>query len=315
MTKLKRVPPTTLRSVLRNCAIHRDASTGQIARSCDTSEATTAKALVVLAELGLVSGSASAWTCARPDLNRGSDDTVVDAAVCEALLAYRPLESILEGLVAGETFEQAARHTAVDLSLDARGEANLSLLKQWGIEFGILADTKPTTLSADLQTSVDAVAALPVGAVDSVAGARLHVSVVLGRDAFDQLDEVDRGLLARAVSECDSNPADSVEASGQALEDYLRELCVLNGLGAEAARQNGAGQLGTLLRQHNLIHPHHLKLIDAASTFRNAKAHKKDKQTVVPWTITPLGARTAFGTAVTAIKSIHAWVANGGQLL
>jgi len=48
---------------------------------------------------------------------------------------------------------------------------------------------------------------------------------------------------------------------------------------------------------------------------RNAKAHKKDKKTVAPWTITSRGARTAFGAAVTAIRSIDEWVSNGRQIL
>lgn len=315
MSRLKRVPPATLRSVLRSCAIHKDASTEAIARSCGAGETTVAKALLVLSELGLVSGDPSGWACVRPNLNRSSNDAAADAAIRDALLAYRPFESICEGLILGETFKESVRHAAVAVGIDARGEANLSLLKQWGIEFGILTDSEPVTLDSDLLGAVEALAAMPVASVSSSAEARLYVSTVLGRDAFDELDEVDRGLLARAVTECDSDSPASVEASGQALEDYLREVCGANGLAQEAAKLNGAGQLGALLRQHNLIHPHHLKLIDSASTLRNAKAHKKDKQTVTPWTITSIGARTAFGTAILAIKSIHDRISNGRQIL
>lgn len=315
MSRLRRVPPATLRSVLRGCAIHKSASTEEIARSCGMGEETAVKALLVLSDMGLVSGDSSSWTCVRPDLNRSSDDATVDEAMRDALLAYRPFESICEGLVVGESFGQAARHTAVALGLGSREEANLGLLKQWGTELGILTGTEPVALSPDLRAAVEALAANPVAGVSSNAEARLYVSSALGRDAFDQLDEVDRSLLARAVTECDGDPSTSVEASGQALEDYLRELCGSNGLAQDAAKVNGAGQLGGLLRQNNLIHPHHVKLIDSASTLRNAKAHKKDKQTVTPWTITPLGARTAFGMAVLAIESIHDWVSNGRQIL
>ena len=315
LSKFKRVPLSTLRGVLRACAIHVGANTEAIARSCGTGQTTVTKALIVLSEFGLVLGDPSGWTCSSRSINRASDDAAVDAAIRDAMLGYRPFESICEGLVAGECFEQAARHAAVAFGLDARGEQNLSLLRQWGIELWILADGEPVTLSPDLQQSVESLAAMPVGGVASNAETRLYVSTLLGRDAFDELDEIDRGLLSTAVTKCDSDPAASVEASGQALEDRLRELCIAKGLGTGASKLNGAGQLAGFLRQHDIIHPHHVKLIDSASMLRNAKAHKKDKQTVAPWSITPLGARTAFGTTALAMRSIHDWVSRGRQSL
>jgi len=222
---------------------------------------------------------------------------------------------LCEGLAAGEGIEESARHTSVALHLGSKGEANLELLVQWGVEFGIFTGTGSISLADDIQASVEALAGMPVEGMTSQAEARLYISTVLGRDAFDELDEVDRGLLAKAVTECDSDPFASVEASGQALEDYLRELCGRHDLAFEASKLNGAGQLANLLQSHDLIHPHHVKLVDSASMLRNAKAHKKDKKTVAPWIITSRGARTAFGTTVTAIGSISEWVSNGRQIL
>jgi hypothetical protein len=280
------------------------------------SEATVTKALVVLSEWGLVRSDGSAWKCCCPSLNRSTGDLEVYANIRSALLAYRPFESICEGLAAGETFDRAARHTAVALCLDARSEEKLALLRQWAVELGVLTDgAHGPSLSPDLKGTIESHAALPVDSMTSTSETRLYICALLGRDAFDQLDEVDRGLLVTAVAECDSNPANSVEASGQALEDYLRELCMARGIGNDASKRNGASQLGALLRQNNLIHSHHVKLVDAASMLRNAKAHKKDKQTVTPWSITQLGARTAFGTTALAVRSIHEWITNGGQSL
>jgi hypothetical protein len=315
LSKFKRVPLATLRGVLRSCAIHKGASTDAIARSCDIGESTVSKALVVLLEVGLVEGDSSGWLCGSTVLGRTSGDVAVDAIIRDAVLAYRPFESICEGLLAGEDFDQAVRHTAVAFSLDRHAEVSLRLFLQWGVELGVLTGGDAVELSADLTAGVKSLAAMPVAAVSSAAETRLYISTLLGRDAFDELDEVDRGLLTTTVSECDCNPAASVEASGQALEDYLRELSGSKGHAGEACKLNGAGQLGGLLRQHDLIHPHHVKLIDSISMLRNAKAHKKDKQTVTPWNITSLGARTAFGTTALAIKSIHDWVSDGRQTL
>jgi hypothetical protein len=315
ISKFKRVPLSTLREVLRACAIHSSADTNAIARACGVSPTTVSKAMLVLHEFGLVEGDASGWTCSGSNVDRSSGDGAVDGVIKDALLAYRPFESVCEGLIAGECFQQAGRHAAVMFDFDARGEQNVELLHQWGVELGILNDDDPATLNADLMQAVESLAATPVGDVTSAAETRLYVSTVLGRVAFDELDEIDRGLLSTAVMECDINPAASVEASGQALEDQLRELCIAKGLSLEARKMNGAGQLAGLLRQHDVIHPHHMKLVDSASMLRNAKAHKKDKQTVTPWSISPLGARTAFGTTALALRSIHDWVSKGRQTL
>ncbi|MBN1458222.1 MAG: helix-turn-helix transcriptional regulator [Armatimonadetes bacterium] len=312
---LKRVPLPTLRAVLRACAIHDGADTQAIARASGIGDATASKALAVLAEFGLVHGDRSGWGCDSSTLGRGSDDSAVDSMIRAGLLAYRPFESICEGLAVGETFEQASRNTAVMFQIDPKAEERLGLLRQWGAELGVLTSEDAATLSADLQSAVGSLAAMPVSSVTSTAETRLYISTIVGRDAFDSLDEVDRELLVSAVADCDGDPPSSVEASGQALEDYLRELCVANGLANEATRLNGAGQLAGLLRQHDLIHPHHVKLVESASALRNAKAHKKDRQTVTPWNISPLGARTAFGMTVLVIKSVHDWVSSRRQNL
>ncbi len=316
LSKLKRVPLRTLRSVLRSCVVHPGASTSELARACGMSEATTLKALLVLSELRLAKGDGCTWTCDAPLLTRSASDSELDSLFRASLLAYRPFECICEGLLAGETLDQAMRHAAVALRLDDRAQENMALLLRWGMELSLLGEgAQGTYLSPDLQGRVHSHAALPVGAITSSAEARLYVSTLLGRDAFDQLDETDRSLLVTGVVECDDSPANSVEASGQALEDYLRELCMAKGLGNEAVKLSGAGQLAGLLRQHNLIHAHHVKLVDLAATLRNAKAHRKDKQTVAPWSISSLGARTAFGAATLAIRSIHEWITRGGQCL
>ena len=313
-TSLRRVPVATVRSVLRSLVVLRSASNSELARACAVGEATVKKAISLLFHIRLVQGDESCWKPAAPSLDRTCTDDQLDAAIREGLLAYRPFEGICEGLLAGEMYEQAARHTAVALGLDARAEANLALLRQWGLELGVFIEAEDDiNLSADLRGGVAATAALPIPSVTSVAEIRLYISTLLGRDAFDALDEIDRGLLVDAVKECESDPPESVEASGQALEDYLREVCLAQGIGAEAAKLNGAGQLAGLLRAKGRIHPHYLKLVDAASMFRNAKAHKKDKRTVAPWAISPHGARTAFGASTLAIRSIHAWIEHGGQ--
>jgi hypothetical protein len=129
------------------------------------------------------------------------------------------------------------------------------------------------------------------------------------------LDETDRKLLADALLAYVAKPRDSVEKAGQAVEDFLREVAGDQGLASDAGKLNGIGQLANLLHTKGVIHNHHQKLADAVSTARNAAAHRKDKKTMTPWTITPLAAFTAYSTALTVIRSVHQYTTSGRQVL
>jgi hypothetical protein len=113
----------------------------------------------------------------------------------------------------------------------------------------------------------------------------------------------------------DARPRDSVEHTGQALEDFLREVAGDKGLAAEAGKLNGIGQLANLLHTKGVIHNHHQKLADAVSTMRNAAAHRKDKKTMTPWTITAMAAFSAHSSALTVIRSIYEYTTSGRQVL
>ena len=188
---------------------------------------------------------------------------------------------------------------------------------KWGLELGTLSgDCEVPQLAPEI--SVDAQRALDLmqpADVESEAKARLFNTRRIGRNANDFLDEVDRQLLAEALLGLQTKPNESVEKAGQALEDFLRQVAIDQGLGAEAKKCNGAGQLGSRLLGKRVIHNHQQKLIDAASMFRNAKTHKKDKKTLKPWRITGDGAFSAVIATLTCIRSIYQYVYHRRQLL
>lgn len=191
------------------------------------------------------------------------------------------------------------------------------MLARLGRGLGIL-DTNgtPVTLAAEFTPVAegDAIVITPAD-VESEAKARLFNARWVGRSVHNALDEVDRQLLCEALLKFRDDPRKSVESSGQALEDFLREIAAKNGLAAEAKKANGAGQLATLLLSKGLIHAHHLKLVEAVSTVRNARSHRKDKRTMTPWTITDHGAFSTFTTTLTTIRSIGEYTINGGQTI
>ena len=241
------------------------------------------------------------------------DTATAELILRRAVLAYRPIEAVCEGLAIGESLEDASRKALVVLGLSSADRPRLDIALRWAEELGILSNG--TLTQAINPTAAPCGPAFTAADVDSEAKARLYAATQLGRTTFEALDEHERRLLAQAVLEHSSDPRESVEKAGQALENYLRHLATIRGLDAEAKKCNGAGQLASLLVGKSVIHSNHHKLADSVGTFRNAKAHHKDKKTLTPWTITATGAVASVITALTVIRSIQEYVTTGGQTL
>lgn len=315
------VPIGTLAAFLEACAAHPSPDIEAVARFAGFSAATAKRALTSLETLGLVShgsdGGDGIWRATADGVVRGMKKESAALVIRHALQGFRPFEALCEGLAIGEDAATASRKAALALGLNDVSSKRLAILLRWGADLGILEDgddglllrpeLKPGALpGAPFLTAAD---------LESEARARLYDASHLGRDANNYMDETDRKLLADALLAYDTQPRDSVENTGQAVEDFLREVAGDKGLVSEAGKLNGIGQLANLLHTKGVIHSHHQKLADAVSTMRNAAAHRKDKKTMTPWTITPLAAFSVHSTALTAIRSIHKYVTSGGQIL
>jgi hypothetical protein len=186
-----------------------------------------------------------------------------------------------------------------------------------GLSLGILTgDGSALTLAPELMPAAgdDLIVVTPAD-IESEAKARLFNAGWLGRQVHNMLDEVDRQLLCDGLLNFRTDPRKSVDSTGQALEDFLREIATRNGQAAEAKKMNGAGQLAALLVSKGLIHSHHQKLAEAVSTVRNATSHRKDKKTLAPWTITVHGAFATLAQTLTAIRSIGEYTTKGRQTI
>ena len=308
----------TLAAFLEACAAHPSADIEEVARFADFNTRTAKSALTSLETLGLAKQDGNGvWRATAPGVARGMSSESATLVIRHALQGFRPFEALCEGLALGEDAATASRKAALALGLDAASSEKLAILLRWGADLGILEHGDDgLRLRPELQASAAlGVPLLSVADLESEAGARLYNARQLGRDANSYLDEIDRKLLADALLAYDIKPRDSVENTGQAVEDFLREIAGNNGLASEAGKLNGIGQLANLLYSKAVIHNHHQKLADAVSTMRNASAHRKDKKTMTPWTITPLAAFSVHSTALTAIHSIHQHTTSGRQIL
>lgn len=312
------MPIGTLAAFLEACSAHPSADIGDVASFAGFSTATAKRALPSLESLGLVKrGEDGVWRGDVDGVVRGMSPESISLVIRQALQGYRPFETLCEGLALGEDAQTASRKAALTLGLSSQGSERLAILLRWGVDLGILEDGDDgLSLAPEVRPSQAAGAPILSSAdLESEAQARLYNARQLGREANNYLDETDRKLLADALLTYDAKPRDSVESTGQAVEDFLREIAGDRGLAGEAGKLNGIGQLTNLLHTRGVIHNHHQKLGDAVSTARNASAHRKDKKTMTPWTITPLAAFSAHSTALAVIRSIHKYTTSGRQVL
>jgi hypothetical protein len=307
----------TLHKALQAVAAHPHSDLNALASFAGLGSSTVSKAYGALSALGLVKSTSVGFVCTEPKITRGTSLETSRQVIRKALISYRPFESMCEGLALREPIEDAIRKSAVLLGLKGSDASRFHTLKTWGVELGLLREEGEEVILAPEIAPAASAAAMFITAIDieSEAKARLYVAARLGREAYNSIEENDRGLLANALLIIGNSPADTVERAGQAIENYLRELAGQRGLATEAAKQNGASQLASLLASKGLIHSHQVKLVDAASSLRNAKAHHKDRKTLIPWHITKDGAVTSFFSTITAIRSIHTYTTTGHQEL
>lgn len=312
------MPVPTLGAFLEACATHPTDDLADLSEFAGFSISTGKRAIPTLESFSLVTRDGSGRFVSTADgVRRGMDAEARDQVIRRGLLGFRPFELLVEGLALGEDVDVTVRKTLRLLDLPQSEASKLRMLLNWGEDLRVLErENGRVRLIAELSpAAVDATGHVSSEDVESEAKARLFNARRLGRDANHYLDETDRGLLAEALLSAGSDPRKSVDASGQAMEDFLREVANEKGLGQQTRKLNGAGQLANLLASNVVIHSHHQKMVDAAATMRNATAHRKDKKTLTPWELTEGGAFTAHAMTLTAIRSIHHYASNGRQTI
>jgi len=312
------VPSSTLLAFLEATAVHPGQDATGVASFAGFSTSTGRKALPTLEALNLVKRDEHGrYSTHVADVRRGTAHETGLSLLRRALLGYRPFEAFCEGLVLGEAPRDAARKATLLLGLTNGAADKFDVLTRLGLSLGILAgDGSALTLAPELMPAAgDDLVVVTSADIESEAKARLFNARWLGRQVHNMLDEVDRQLLCDGLLKFGSDPRKSVDSTGQALEDFLREIATRNGHAAEAKKMNGAGQLAALLVSKGLIHSHHQKVAEAVSTVRNATSHRKDKKTLAPWTITELGAFATLAQTLTAIRSIGEYTSNGRQTI
>jgi Mn-dependent DtxR family transcriptional regulator len=316
--RIAEVSISTLGAFLEACAAHPTADLTELGEFAGFSHSTAKKAIPSLESLALVRRDESGRYVVKADgVRRGMDTASREQVLRRALLSYRPFEMLVEGLALGEQVDEAARKALRILGLPQTEMPRIKIMLKWAADLGVVEQANGgVVLRAEFSpTETEMMGVLSAEDVESEAKALLFNARRLGRDAANFLDETDRSLLADALLSYMTDPRKSIDASGQALEDFLREVADDRGLAANAKKANGASQVANVLYSNGVIANHHMKMVEAAATMRNATAHRKDKKTLKPWELTPAGAFAALAMTLTAIRSIHHFNQNGRQTI
>lgn len=316
--RLNEVPVSTLGAFMEAAAAHRTSDLGQLAGFAGFSSSTARKAVPTLETLGILKHEDTGpYTVTVDGVARGISDQAKEQIIRRALLGHRAFGLLIEGIALGEGKRDAIRKALLILGLPEADAPKMELLLRWASDLNIVESLNgELRLVPELSVErADELGELTQEDVESEAKARLFNARRLGRDAHNYLDETDRNLLVDSLLKHESDPRTSINASGQAIEDFLRHIADDRELGSEAGRKSGAGQLANLLYMNGVIHSHQQKLVDAAATIRNATAHRKDKKTLAPWELTPFGAFSTLAMTLTAIRSIYRYVNDGSQTI
>lgn len=283
------------------------------------SESTTRRCITILQELDLVDyNDKKGYYYTGDSLARDVPLQHKKAVIQKALIAYRPFEVFCEGLAYGESSDESFRKTASLLDLESADTKTHDFLIDIGIKFEILE------FDSESEISIKKIDTISINKIPNLinpedilseVSARLYLAKRLGREPFNFLDEKERQLLASGLVDFPSNPQQSIDKVGQALENFLREIAFDNNLGKEAQKKNGITQLATFLYTENVIHVHHMNIAQASGTIRNAEAHNKDKKTMTPWQFSNTGAFLSINLALVLIKSIFEYIYKARQLI
>lgn len=317
---IRYVPVSTLCLFLEAVGAHPHEEIAQLATYAGRSSSTARQAISDLTEIGLVErDSAGRFTATTGQIGRGIKEAQLRQLIRRALFNYRPFSVVCEGIAWGETEDEAIRKSTVLLSISKNNADIFKKLIRWGEELGILNrnTTGQLIISEEFKPDIDQ---LSIGFpteqdITSEVRARLYVSSYLGMIINNYIDDVNRSILADALLKATHDPVTAIEDSGRVLENFLRQIAADKSLSKEAQTKNGATQVAMMLRNHDIIHTHHMNLIQAIATIRNSQGHSLDKITGQVWSTE---SKTAFwaiqGTLIT-LRSVYEYVHNKQQVI
>lgn len=238
----------------------------------------------------------------------------------DALLHHQPFMQFLSYLKKDYSAHQAAQRINAVYDISSDSEHIQDYFLRYGEYAGILRqDTNP---EVDIETELipntggNGTAEQLLDSLESEAEIRLYLETTLGEETIQSIDPDVVDQLTEAFKIFVQDPRKSIEESGRAIEDYLRELGVE--LGSDDRDYQGASGIVPLtnhLKGDDLIEKTHQKFIFDLAERRNRAAHGKDTESMQRWRITPEAGLSTAMDAVIVIRSIHIEINDSGGVL
>ncbi|HEY3397180.1 MAG TPA: hypothetical protein VGM19_05905 [Armatimonadota bacterium] len=291
----------------------------------------TRTAAAMARELGLAEESEDGtWHLTEPaavDLNAWSADAkrILFRA---RLQKFAPFVKFCDFVRRGMSSREAAIRTCTLLDVDIGAVKEQNVLASWGEYAGIMArgggrialSERPN--EADLEERIRILRGFESALVDEMA-ARTWLEQLLGKDAFDSLDEAILDDLAKALSGYAANPGDALRDAGRALEDYLKTVALSNGLSLMNASGKPIEQIAKLLellRTNKLIAGKHVNIVKGLETFvefdvlqglaafRNIPSHGRSAEENERWSLGDEIALCVVVQTVLTMRSLYYYV-------
>ena len=130
---------------------------------------------------------------------------------------------------------------------------------------------------------------------------------------IDSLTEQERSLFVKALMKHKSDPRDSINNAGQALEDSLRDFAAKYSV--DVSKKKGIIEILNEIKnkQPALLHTKQVDILEGLGAIRNMAAHSQDKITNKHWEISEIIALTFCLLSLRCVYSVIEYTSNNSQ--
>lgn len=255
-------------------------------------------------------------SCAENLKNNSSQELKI-ATFTRWLQMWSPFIVFLQYIKTGHEINIAARKLCSRFSFSHDNpEVVTKLLFRWAKNCKFM-NTKGELLFSSQNTEKSKLLDVISLKLTDDARARMYLAEELGEEIFDWLQADEIHELINALLKCKESPRETINATGRALEDILKRICIdLLGLNAQdLKKKNGISELGNYLYSKNFIDYKHNHIITAQGGVRNMASHGKEIMSMEKWKITSTSAAGSLFSTFALIRSLFHYVKYNNEFL
>lgn len=224
---------------------------------------------------------------------------------------YEPFVTFVEFCMNDNSLQDAARK--VYTLYEFRGKDATFLKKlflSWGQSTNIFSESAETIyINTEIGERYQRYITPELTLNDDMA-IRLHIMQRLGEEASLLLEECDMTELVDAFKKYQTDPRDSIGATGRAFENYLRRFAKIPSVGIDVSRKSGITQIISSIYSGGYVHSKHNQISMGLGDIRNMSGHGIDPRDYEPWALQTESALAYVELVLSTMKSIYQYKVN-----